>query len=95
MLHFTSDWQYDLSNKLVIPSFIAVNQLRLHVVLYSLCTKTVIILEPNCPCEENMETAITKNTKNTILCPWQLFPMAGQCICFLLRFLLGATALQM
>ena len=40
---------------MVIPSFISVSRLRPDVVLYSLSTKTVIILELTCLCEENME----------------------------------------
>lgn len=43
--------QFDLNNKLVIPSFIAVRQFRPDIVLYSLSTKIVIILEIICPCE--------------------------------------------
>ena len=57
LLQFTPDWksQFDLNNKLVILWFIAVNQLRPDAVLFSLSTKTVIILKVTCACEENME----------------------------------------
>ena len=97
LLHFASDWklQFDLDNKLVIPSFIAVSQLRPDVVLYSLSTKIVIILELIVLVRKTWRSGTAKNKKNTILCPWQWFPMVGQYICFLLRLVLGATALQM
>ena len=40
---------------MVIPSFIAVSQLRAGVALYYLFTKTVIVLEHTGNCEKNME----------------------------------------
>ena len=57
LLHFASDWilQFDhLDNKLVIPSFITVSQLRPDIVIYSISTKTVILLKLTCHCEENI-----------------------------------------
>ena len=63
LLHFASYWilQSDhLDNKLVIPSFIAVSQLRPNIVLYSISTKTFILLELTCLCEENMEVRHSK-----------------------------------
>ena len=63
LLHFASCWilQSDhLDNKLVIPSFIAVSQLRPDIVLYSISTKTFILLELTCLCEENMEVRHSK-----------------------------------
>ena len=40
---------------LVIPSFIAVSQLKPDIVLYSISTKTDILLDLSCSCEENIE----------------------------------------
>ena len=63
LLHFASGWilQCDhLHNKLVIPSFIVVNQLRLDIILYFISTKTVNMLELTCPFEENMEVWYNK-----------------------------------
>ena len=57
LLHFASDWilQFDhLDNKLVIPSFITVSQLRPDIAIYSISTKTVILLKLTCHCEENI-----------------------------------------
>jgi len=57
LLHLAPDWIMltDLNEKLIIPSFIVITQLRPDIVLFSKATKTVIILELTCPCEENME----------------------------------------
>ena len=43
LLHFAPGWklQFNLNNKLVIPLFVTVSQLRQDVVVYSLSTKTV------------------------------------------------------
>ena len=47
--------QFDhLDNKLVIPSFITVSQLRPDIVIYSISTKTVILLKFTFLCEENI-----------------------------------------
>ena len=46
----------DLESTLVIPPAIAILQLRPDILLYSTTTKTVIIVEFTCPCEENMES---------------------------------------
>ena len=46
----------DLDSSLAIPPFLALTQLRPDVIIFSPSTKTVIILELTCPCEENMET---------------------------------------
>ena len=57
LLYLAPDWIMltDLNEKLIIPSFIFITQLRPDIVLFSKATKTVIILELTCPCEENME----------------------------------------
>ena len=63
LLHCASYWilQSDHpDNKLVIPSFIAVSQLRPDIVIYSISTKTFILLELTCPCEKNMEVRHSK-----------------------------------
>ena len=57
LLHLTADWKLlsDLGYKLVFTSFIAITCLRPDIVLFSASTRTVIILELTCPCDENME----------------------------------------
>ena len=52
------DWVLlsDLESTLVIPPEIAILQLRPDILLYSTTTKTVIIVELTCSCEENMES---------------------------------------
>ena len=45
-----------LQSTLVIPSAIAISQLRPDILLYSTSTKIVIILKLTCPCEENVES---------------------------------------
>ena len=59
LLHLAFNWelqQFDhLDKKLVITSFFAISQLRPDIVLYSISTKTVILLETTCPFEENLE----------------------------------------
>ena len=56
ILHYASDWILlnDL-NKLVVPSFIAVTTLRPDILIFSVSSKTVVLIELTCPCEENME----------------------------------------
>ena len=39
---------------LVVPVFLAVSTLRSDILLFSMSTKKVIIIELTCPCEENM-----------------------------------------
>ena len=57
LLNLAPDWKLlsNLNTKLVFPSFIAITTLRPDMVLYSISTKTVFIVELLCPCEENME----------------------------------------
>ena len=57
LLHHATDWKvlHDLSNKLIVPPFLAITELRPDVLLYSLGQKTCVIIELTCPCEENME----------------------------------------
>ncbi|XP_057296267.1 uncharacterized protein LOC130625225 [Hydractinia symbiolongicarpus] len=58
ILHLASDWRLlsDLDSTLIVPPYLAVTQLRPDILSTSAMTKTVIILELTCPCEENMET---------------------------------------
>ena len=58
LLHTAPDWLllYDLESTQVIPPTIAISHLRPDILLYSTSTKTVIILELTCPCEENIES---------------------------------------
>ncbi|XP_057316863.1 uncharacterized protein LOC130657891 [Hydractinia symbiolongicarpus] len=58
ILHLASDWRLlsDLDSTLIVPPYLAVTQLRPDTPLTSAMTKTVIILELICSCEENMET---------------------------------------
>ena len=57
LLNFAPDWTMlcDLGEKLVIPSYIVISTLRPDIFIFSKSTKTVIIVELTCPCEENME----------------------------------------
>ena len=57
LLNAAPDWTVlcDLNTKLVIPHFLAVSRLRPDLILYSVSTKTCIILELTCCCEENIE----------------------------------------
>ena len=45
----------DFNDKLVIPSWILISQLRLDIFIFPKTQKTCIITELSCPCEENME----------------------------------------
>ena len=60
------DWKLhsDCNSSLVIPPFITVSTLLPDILLYSTQTRTVIIIELTCPCEENMETWHTKKFDN-------------------------------
>ena len=62
ILHHASDWKLlsDCNSSLVIPPFITISTLRPDILLYSTKTRTVVIVELTCPCEENMETWHTK-----------------------------------
>ena len=62
LLHYSNDWKLlaDSNSTLVIPAFITISTLRPDIVLYSMKTKTVVIIELTCPCEENMEAWHTK-----------------------------------
>ena len=57
LLNSAPDWIVlsDLGGNLVIPSTIVISSLRPDIFIFSKLTKTVIILELTCPCEENME----------------------------------------
>ena len=57
LLHLSPDWTVvcDLHSKLVVPPFLAVTRLRPDLLLYSVTSKTCIILELTCCCEENIE----------------------------------------
>ena len=70
-LHSAPDWVCfsDLESTLVIPYTIVILQLRPGIPLYSRTTKTVIIVELTCSCEENMESwHATKFGKYDPLC---------------------------
>ena len=70
-LHSAPDWVRfsDLESTLVIPYTIVILQLRPDIPLYSRTTKTVIIVELTCSCEENMESwHATKFGKYDPLC---------------------------
>ena len=58
ILHYASDWQVlsDLGTTLVVPPYLAVTRLRPDILIISKSTRSVIVLELTCPCEENMET---------------------------------------
>ena len=57
LLHLAPDWRVtsDFKDKLVIPSWIVISQLRLDIFIFSKIQKTCIIIELTCPCEGNME----------------------------------------
>ena len=57
LLNLAPDWivQSDLVDKLVVPPFLAITKLRPDLLIYSFSTKTCIILELTCCCEENFE----------------------------------------
>ena len=57
LLHFAEDWKLlcDTKSSLVVPVFLAVTTLRPDIILYSIQTRVVIIIELTSPCEENFE----------------------------------------
>ena len=57
ILNLAPEWIVlsDLNTKLVVPPFLAITRLRPDLLLYSHLSKTCIILELICCCEENME----------------------------------------
>ena len=57
LLHLAPDWRVmsDLSDQLVIPSWIVTSQLRPDIFIFSKTQKTCIIIELTFPCEENIE----------------------------------------
>ena len=57
LLNLAPDWVVlnDLNSTLVVPPFLAVTRLRPDLLVYSYITKTCIILELTCCCEENFE----------------------------------------
>ena len=63
---------------LVIPVFLAVSILCPDILLFSMSTKKVIIIEQTCPCEENMsQWHEQKSQRNTIHHVVQLDLIAG------------------
>lgn len=62
LLHDVSDWQvmYDLGSTLIVPSYLTIMQLRPDILIVSNSTRSVIVFELTCPCEENMEAWHTK-----------------------------------
>ena len=56
ILHSASEWnlKFDLDGMLVVPVFLAVSTLRSDILLLSMSTNKVIIIELTCPCDENM-----------------------------------------
>lgn len=56
LFHHASDWVIlaDLNEGFVFPGHIAITSLRPDIVIYSNCSKRIIIIELTCPCEENM-----------------------------------------
>ena len=57
LLHFAEDWKIlsDRKSSLVVPIFLAVTTLRPDIIIYSVQTRVVIIIELTSPCEENFE----------------------------------------
>ena len=57
LLHFAEDWKVlnDLNSSLVVPIFMAVTTLRPDIIVYSVQTRVVIIIELTSPCEENFD----------------------------------------
>ena len=57
LLNLAPDWVIldDLNGNLIVPPFMAITRLRPDLLLYSSSTKTCIILELTCCCEENFE----------------------------------------
>ena len=56
ILHSASDWnlKFDLDGMLVVPGFITISTLCPDILLFSVSTKKVIIIELTCPCQENI-----------------------------------------
>ena len=56
VLHSASDQnlEFDLDGMLIVPVFLAISTLRPDILLFSRCTKKVIIIELTCPFEENI-----------------------------------------
>ena len=57
LLNVANDWILlaDLDRRLVFPDVIVVTSLRPDIVMYSMESDTVIMVELTCPCEENIE----------------------------------------
>ena len=57
LLHLTSDWRVmsDFNDKLAIPSWIVISQLRPDIFIFPNTQKTCIIIELTCPCKEILE----------------------------------------
>ena len=57
ILHLAPDWTVlsDLNSNLLLPPFLAITRLRLDLILYSQSSKTCVILELTCCCEENID----------------------------------------
>lgn len=70
LLHLADDWVIlsDLSDGFVFPGHIAITALRPDMVIYSNCSKIVILIELTCPCEENMVS--WHSTKLSKYSPW-------------------------
>ena len=71
ILNSASDWKlcFDLGDKLVIPAFLTISTLRPDILLFSILTKKVVIIELTSPCEENMaEWHKVKTEKYHTLC---------------------------
>ena len=66
LLHSSHQWtlKYDLKGSPTVPSFLTVTALRPDIVLFSSSTKTTILIELTCPCEENMPHWHDKKTQN-------------------------------
>ena len=56
IFHPASDWnlKFDLDGMLVVAVFLTVSTLRPDILLFSMSTKKVIIIELTCPCKEKM-----------------------------------------
>ena len=57
ILHLASDWnsKFDFDGTLVVPVFLAVSTPHQDVLLFSVSTKKMIIIELTYPCEENSD----------------------------------------
>ena len=59
----------DFESSLVFPAFIAITSSRPDIVMYSVLSKTVILIELTSPCEENFEDRhFDKNSRYEALC---------------------------